>query len=175
METALEGASDLTVTEFKYRYAASTEAHVLFSVGIRSSRDLAELLDRLNGAGMSTMDLSKIEAAQVHLRHMVGGRARSYTGSIPDERIFVVEFPERPGALKRFLEASRPSGEGGLSRAALFVAPGELMVALPCCRSCALAGTSPCSTTVTAAPRPPQFCWASRSLLAPSRFEKRAA
>lgn len=35
---------------------------------------------------------------------MVGGRARSFTGNIPDESIYIVEFPERPGALRRFLE-----------------------------------------------------------------------
>lgn len=42
---------------------------------------------------------------QVHLRHLVGGRARSYMGEIPHERMFQVQFPERPGALAQFLEA----------------------------------------------------------------------
>lgn len=42
---------------------------------------------------------------QIHLRHLVGGRARSYMGEIPNERMFQVQFPERPGALRRFLSS----------------------------------------------------------------------
>ena len=39
----------------------------------------------------------------MHLRHLVGGRARSYMGELPHEVIYQLEFPERPGALKKFL------------------------------------------------------------------------
>ena len=42
-------------------------------------------------------------ALQVHLRHLVGGRARGAAGELLNERIFQVDFPERPGALRRFL------------------------------------------------------------------------
>ena len=45
---------------------------------------------------------------QVHLRHLVGGRARSFMGKLPDERIMTVEFPERPGALRAFLLKTSP-------------------------------------------------------------------
>ena len=45
---------------------------------------------------------------QIHLRHLVGGRARSYTGELPHERIFQVDFPERPGALRKFLGVFSP-------------------------------------------------------------------
>ena len=45
---------------------------------------------------------------QIHLRHLVGGRARSYTGELPSERIFQVDFPERPGALRKFLAVFSP-------------------------------------------------------------------
>lgn len=107
VETAFAN-TDLNVTEVKYRYAVAPEAFVLHSVAIKSDSELAALKARLDGAGYRTMDLSKIEAAQVHLRHMVGGRARSYMGSIPDEHILVVEFPERPGALRRFLDVMSP-------------------------------------------------------------------
>lgn len=47
-------------------------------------------------------------AFQIHLRHLVGGRARSYTGELPHERIFQVDFPERPGALRKFLAVFSP-------------------------------------------------------------------
>jgi threonine dehydratase len=40
------------------------------------------------------------EMAKLHVRFMVGGRA-----AMPDERLFRFEFPERPGALMRFLES----------------------------------------------------------------------
>lgn len=46
---------------------------------------------------------------QVHLRHLVGGRARSYMGEIPFERVFSVQFPERTGALRHFLEVLGPT------------------------------------------------------------------
>lgn len=49
-----------------------------------------------------------LPTSQVHLRHLVGGRARSYMGEIPNERIWQVSFPERPGALRRFLDTINP-------------------------------------------------------------------
>jgi threonine dehydratase len=39
--------------------------------------------------------------AKLHARYMVGGHARG----LEHERLFRFEFPERPGALLRFLEA----------------------------------------------------------------------
>ncbi len=50
-----------------------------------------------------------MEVAQLHLRHLVGGRARSYMGSVPDERIYQIIFPEKSGALIRFLDAISPT------------------------------------------------------------------
>ena len=38
------------------------------------------------------------ELAKLHIRHLVGGRA-----AVPDEVLYRFEFPERPGALLRFL------------------------------------------------------------------------
>ncbi len=72
------------------RFSAGAEAHVLFSVGIRDGAQLQQLLNRLNSKGFETDDISALEAAQVHLRHLVGGRARSYMGEMPHERIFQV-------------------------------------------------------------------------------------
>lgn len=39
--------------------------------------------------------------AKLHVRYMVGGHA----GGIENERLFRFEFPERPGALLKFLHA----------------------------------------------------------------------
>ncbi|GIL91166.1 hypothetical protein Vretimale_18802 [Volvox reticuliferus] len=106
---ALSSDSDLSVTEFKYRYSAGSTAQVLWGVGIRSHDQLTALLDRLNTAGMTSTDISGLEVAQVHLRHLAGGRARSYTGRIENEKILQVVFPERPGALRRFLDVISPA------------------------------------------------------------------
>jgi threonine dehydratase len=40
------------------------------------------------------------EVAKLHVRHMVGGHAPA---GLRDERVYRVEFPERPGALLKFL------------------------------------------------------------------------
>ncbi|KAK9812160.1 hypothetical protein WJX73_001112 [Symbiochloris irregularis] len=100
--------TDIQVTEFKYRYAAGSEAHILWSAETASLGDSAAMVDRLNAVDLPTRDISAIEPAQVHLRHLVGGRARSFTGALPFERIFQVDFPERPGALRRFLSQVSP-------------------------------------------------------------------
>lgn len=108
VETATSGTA-VSVTEFKYRYSAGPSAHVLWSAGIREPAERHQLLGRLRSAGMTTVDVSGMEAAQVHLRHLVGGRARSYMGEIPNERIFQVSFPERAGALRQFLGVVCPT------------------------------------------------------------------
>jgi len=98
------GAS-LDITEFKYRYAGSgvRSAHVLYSVALRSPAQLEELLLRMRTAALPTVDLSSNELAKVHLRHLVGGAA-----AVSNERLLKVEFPEKPGALVRFLDVLSP-------------------------------------------------------------------
>jgi threonine dehydratase len=49
------------------------------------------------------VDLSDDEIAKLHIRYLIGGH-----GHLPDERLFRVSFPERPGALLRFLESLGP-------------------------------------------------------------------
>ena len=44
--------------------------------------------------------LSDDETAKVHIRYMVGGRAHG----LADERLYRFQFPERPGALLKFLD-----------------------------------------------------------------------
>ena len=100
---AVATAGGVSVTEFKYRYSAGQAAAILWSAGVPDRAAGAALVERLNEAGLQTSDISDIDAAQVHLRHLVGGRARSYMGELPFERMFQVQFPERPGALARFL------------------------------------------------------------------------
>ena len=87
------------ITEFNYRYADKNSAQVL--VGVQTNADYADkkaLLEKL-GRKYSLIDLSENEVAVLHIRHMVGGRSMG----LNNERLFRFEFPERPGALLRFL------------------------------------------------------------------------
>ena len=90
------------VTEFNYRYADSSSAQVFVSLAItkgRTERD--ELCKSIRAAGFSVNDMTDNEMAKLHVRYMVGGRAPE----LRDERLYRFEFPERPGALLKFLRA----------------------------------------------------------------------
>lgn len=90
------------ITEFNYRYADQSKAHVFVGVQLRKGmEERIELLEKLRGAGFPVEDLTDNEMAKLHVRHMVGGRS----AGIHNERLFRFEFPERPGALLAFLDA----------------------------------------------------------------------
>jgi threonine dehydratase len=88
------------VTEFNYRLSSRDEAHIFVGVATASRDDGQGVVERLNGAGYPTVNLTDNEMAKLHVRHMVGGR----TLTVRDERLCRFEFPERPGALTQFLE-----------------------------------------------------------------------
>lgn len=104
-DTAPAPPSPLAITELKYRTGGGSDAHVLWGAGVRSAAELEGVIARLGAAGFATVDLSGSDAAQVHLRHLVGGRGGV---PLPDEAIYQVTFPERPGALRAFLAAVSP-------------------------------------------------------------------
>ncbi|MBW8072564.1 MAG: threonine ammonia-lyase, biosynthetic [Ferrovum sp.] len=88
------------VTEFNYRYADHQQAHVFVGVSLTRPGELPELLNRLQAQGIRTLDLTHNEMAKLHVRHLVGGHAPQAKHEI----LYRFEFPERPGALARFLE-----------------------------------------------------------------------
>ncbi|MCP4211828.1 MAG: threonine ammonia-lyase, biosynthetic [Halieaceae bacterium] len=89
------------ITEFNYRYADTDMAQVFVGLSVTpGGDDLAALLERLHQRGYATEDMTHNEVAKLHIRHMVGGHAPS---GLQDERVYRVEFPERPGALLSFL------------------------------------------------------------------------
>ena len=88
-----------SVSEFNYRYASDAEAHVYVGMEIAAPEDRAALLNTLAGAGYGVEDMTDNEAAKLHVRHMVGGRRLGGKSEI----LYRFEFPERPGALLRFL------------------------------------------------------------------------
>ena len=91
------------VTEFNYRLAEGNEAHVFVGVQVENRREAAAIRQELAAQGLGAVDLSGDEMAKLHIRYMVGGRAPM----VRDERLYRFEFPERPGALGRFLNAMR--------------------------------------------------------------------
>jgi threonine dehydratase len=90
------------VTEFNYRIAASADAHIFVGVETHGAQETGKLVRNLRRQGLKTLDLSGNEMAKWHVRHMVGGRAPA-----KNELLYRFEFPERPGALMRFLSSMR--------------------------------------------------------------------
>jgi threonine dehydratase len=91
-----------SITEFNYRHQGSARAQVFVGFSLApGGEDCATVVARLRGAGYGVVDMSQNEMAKVHVRFMVGGLG---TG-LGDELLFRFEFPERPGALLRFLQA----------------------------------------------------------------------
>lgn len=91
---------DRGITEFNYRYADDQDAQVY--VGVRMSgkeEERQSLFDSLDQHGYQWVDFTDNEMAKLHVRYMVGGHAPQ----VADERLYRFEFPERPGALLRFL------------------------------------------------------------------------
>ncbi len=89
-----------TVTEFNYRFTGGSEAHVFVGLQLAdAAREKSELITRLKNTGYGVIDISADETAALHIRHMVGGRAPE----LDNEVLLRCEFPERPGALLRFL------------------------------------------------------------------------
>ncbi|HEY8520349.1 MAG TPA: threonine ammonia-lyase, biosynthetic [Gammaproteobacteria bacterium] len=98
-----EALGPRNVTEFNYRFAPGVERARIF-VGVSLTRgrsETAELLRSLAAAGYAVLDLSDNELAKLHVRHMVGGPVPA----IEHEVLYRFEFPERPGALLKFLRA----------------------------------------------------------------------
>jgi threonine dehydratase len=89
------------ITEFNYRYDDPAAAHVFVGVEVRDTAEKNGILEALERAGIPTLDLSDNEMAKLHIRHLVGGRAVGARHEV----LYRFEFPERPGALMRFLES----------------------------------------------------------------------
>jgi threonine dehydratase len=90
------------ITEFNYREHGSERAQIFVGLNLtRGATERAELVQQLGQEGYPVVDMTDNEMAKLHVRHMIGGRAQD----LADECLFRFEFPERPGALLRFLEA----------------------------------------------------------------------
>ncbi len=89
------------ITEFNYRFSDPKVAHVFAGVEVQERGDITQLVSALKKVGITALDLTDNEMAKLHIRHLVGGRAPL----AQNELLYRFEFPERPGALMRFLNS----------------------------------------------------------------------
>jgi threonine dehydratase len=92
------------VTEFNYRISDATSAYVFVGIQVSTLGEPNKIANNFRKHGFDTLDLTHDEMAKTHLRHMVGGRS-NLAGN---ELLYRFEFPERPGALMRFLNSMKP-------------------------------------------------------------------
>ena len=93
-----------SITEFNYRMADADQAHVFVGLQVSGRDEPRALVRMLNAAGLEALDFTDNDLAKLHVRHMVGGRA----AGVEHELLYRFEFPERPGALMRFLDSLSP-------------------------------------------------------------------
>jgi threonine dehydratase len=93
------------ITEFNYRMSDPREAHIFVGVTVQDRNEAAGIVRALRRAGFRTLDMSNDEVAKGHMRHMIGG----HSALARDELLYRFEFPERPGALMKFLTAMNPT------------------------------------------------------------------
>ncbi len=93
------------LTEFNYRIADEKEAHIFVGMQIKNREDAAQIIEYFEKNGFQTIDLTDDELTKLHLRHMVGGRS----ALAHNELLYRFEFPERPGALMKFVCSMSPN------------------------------------------------------------------
>ncbi|NJN57112.1 MAG: threonine ammonia-lyase, biosynthetic [Leptolyngbyaceae cyanobacterium SL_5_9] len=93
------------LTEFNYRIADEQEAHIFVGVQIENRADAVRMVETFEAKGFKTLDLTDDELTKLHLRHMVGGRSPL----AHHELLYRFEFPERPGALMKFVGSMHPN------------------------------------------------------------------
>jgi len=95
-----------SITEFNYRLQSGTRARIFVGLGLHGGQKEREaLIAQLRAADYPVTDMSGNEMAKLHIRYMIGGHGHVGAQSNADELLYRFEFPERPGALLRFLQA----------------------------------------------------------------------
>ncbi|MFA7241319.1 MAG: threonine ammonia-lyase, biosynthetic [Sulfuricellaceae bacterium] len=94
-----------SITEFNYRFSDPSKAHVFVGIQVQNRAEIEKLLAALERKGLQPLNMSDNEMAKLHVRHMVGGHAPQ----VENEVLYRFEFPERPGALMKFLDSMSQS------------------------------------------------------------------
>ncbi|OUV99591.1 MAG: threonine ammonia-lyase, biosynthetic [Betaproteobacteria bacterium TMED156] len=93
------------LTEFNYRISNESSANVFVGVQVKNKVEGKAVMGTLRKEGFLVTDLTHDEVSKLHIRHMVGGRSSLAV----NERLYRFEFPERPGALIKFLSSMNNS------------------------------------------------------------------
>ena len=93
------------VTEFNYRISHDSKAHVFVGLTTPTRGESEKICKNFQKNGFDAIDLTFDEMAKEHLRHMVGG----HSPLAQEERLLRFVFPERPGALFKFLSLMAPT------------------------------------------------------------------
>ncbi|RUL73609.1 threonine ammonia-lyase, biosynthetic [Dyella choica] len=125
-----------SITEFNYRIGDAKAAHIFVGVQTAKRGEREALAKAFRANDFGVLDLTDDELAKLHLRHMIGGRSPLAR----DERLYRFDFPERPGALARFLDRMHPDwnislfhyrnhgADYGRILVGMQVPPGELLL-----------------------------------------------
>jgi threonine dehydratase len=100
-----QAVGDRNVTEFNYRISEERAAHVLVGVTTTSRADAEAIQKSFEAERFTAIDLVDDDLAKEHLRYMIGGRSELAV----NEQLYRFQFPERPGALMRFLSSMHPN------------------------------------------------------------------
>ncbi|RDX67155.1 Threonine dehydratase biosynthetic, chloroplastic [Mucuna pruriens] len=93
----------MNITEFKYRYNSNKKAVVLYSVGVHTVSELRAMQEKMESSQLKTFNLTESDLVKDHLRYLMGGRS-----NVQNEVLCRFTFPERPGALMKFLDSFSP-------------------------------------------------------------------
>lgn len=94
-----------SVTEFCYRLASHDEAHIFVGLTTHHHGESPQIAEHFEKNGYQTIDLTRDELAKEHVRHLVGG----HPPAGEEELLYRFLFPERPGALMKFLSRMAPN------------------------------------------------------------------
>ncbi len=87
------------ITEFNYRHNNHQKACIFVGVRIKNKNETSNIIAKLESNGYEVVNLSEDDTAKSHIRYMIGGHCPSIT----NEKVYSFDFPERKGALLKFL------------------------------------------------------------------------
>ncbi|KAL4371493.1 hypothetical protein HN51_015997 [Arachis hypogaea] len=93
----------MNITEFKYRFNSNEKAVVLYSVGVHTVSELKAMKERMESCQLKTYNVIETDLMKDHLHYLMGGRS-----NVQNEVLCRFIFPERPGALMKFLDSLGP-------------------------------------------------------------------
>lgn len=94
------------ITEFSYRFNDGEQANIFVSFNVNNKeQEVTSITEGMKKNGYEIINVSDNELAKSHGRYLIGGKSPRLSNKVSQERLFRFEFPERPGALTRFLQA----------------------------------------------------------------------